>query len=505
MQQVLLHLPRNLSANHPVAVEGAPANSAEEDAALQRALAESAAESGIPQETGVVDFDSNVKYFGPANRTEYDSAQWAMVPTKASAEVTSTDPKPSSRKRQPGAPAFLRQAKDCRLGSLLTIYHNIPLVRNILLSYPSPTRTYGHNSEWWKGQQILKPEVLAAMARGEAVTDDEIRPAFGEELHRLMAFLDNTERSYGTVDTLTETTAIDPTGGQNTWGVDYDAKFVDHLIEEATSEFDVTPLVSIGAVVPPTSSSANDSSDDGDPFENEQGPVNFALLDVALSQDQWHWVKTLYNALDELLWTRALALDQETPDHTGTAMLLRPAEVITIRFNGAGLHKPCEVPAVFYADRYMESRQDLARHFQSQIHNIRRNGIQRLARWEERRTTCRGEPGCAKYVWLGHPHDVRSCRKKIIESLEELIKRQRRDAQWRYYEERWARNIPYSMNDLRLISTWTGAYELNAEEQARQDKWERTIQIAKDDLERLDRDFASKHDDKKLFCMDLLC
>ena len=282
--------------------------------------------------------------------------------------------------------------------------------------------------------------------------------------------------------------------------MDYETKFVDHLIEENESspEFDVTPMISIGAIVPSTAYSANDSADEGDPFENEQSPVNFALLDVTLSQDQWHWVKTLYDALDELLWTRALALDQEASEHAGTAMLVRPAEVITIRFNGAGLQKPCEVPAVFYADRYMESRQDLARHFQSQIHNIRKNGVHRLTRLEERRTTCRGEPGCAKYVWLGHPHDVRSCRKKIIESFEELIKRQRRDAQWRYYEERWSNNIPYSMNDLRLISTWTGPYELNAEEQARQDRWERIIQVAQDDLERLDRDFASKHNDQHL-------
>ena len=477
-----------------MAVEGAPANSTEEDAALQRALAESAAESGIPQETGVVDFDSNVKYFGPANRSEYDSAQWAMVPTKASTEATSSDPKPSSRKRQPGTPAFLRQLKDCRLGSLLTVYHSIPLVRNILLRYPSSTRTYGHNSEWWKGQQILKPEILTAMARGEVVPDDDTHPAFGEELHRLMAFLDNTERSYGTVDALTETTAIDPSGGQNTWGMDYDNRFIDHLIEEnnSTPEFDVTPMISIGAIVPSASSSTNDSFDDGDSYENEQSPVNFALLDVTLSQDQWAWVKTLYDALDELLWTKAIATDEEAPDHTDTAMLVRPAEVITIRFSGAGLQKPCDIPATFYADRYMESRQELARHFQSQIHNIRRNGLQRLSKWEEHRVMCRGEPGCSKYVWLGHPHDVRSWRKKIVDTFEELVKRQRRNAQWRYYEERWAKGIPYSMNDLRLISTWTGPYELTAEEQAKHDKWERAIQIAKYDLERLDRELASE-------------
>ncbi|EMR63837.1 putative ubiquitin interaction domain-containing protein [Eutypa lata UCREL1] len=298
--------------------EGAPTNHAEEDAALRRALAESAAESGIPaQQSGVIDTGSAPKHFGPANRSEYDSAQWAMVPTKAATEVTDTDPKPSMRKRQPGTPAFIRQTKDGRLGSLLSIYHKIPLVRNILLSFPDSARTYGHNSEWWKGQPILKPEVLAAMARGEQVSGDDGHPAFSEELHRLMAFLDNTDRSYATVDALTETTPLD------------------------------------------------------------QGP-----------------------------------------------------------------------------------------------------------------NTCQ-------------PHDIRECRQKIIEAFGILIDQQRKNAQWRYYDERWNKDIPYSMNDLRLISTWAGPYELTAEEEAKQKRWDLIIQTAKNELEQLEQDIAVCHEKKEEF-MEML-
>ncbi|RYP15513.1 hypothetical protein DL767_010317 [Monosporascus sp. MG133] len=459
--------PPSRANNRSPLVEGAPTNHAEEDAALQQALAESAAESGVaPQETGVVENSTAVKNFRRTNRTDYDSSQWAMVPTKASTETTTTDPRPSLRKRQP--------------------------VRNILLSFPTPARSYGHNSEWWKGQPILKPEALAAMMRGEEVEGDDAHPAFNEELHRLMAFLDKTDRSYCTVDALIETQPIDPSGGQHNWGVDYETKFLDHLFDmnHLMPEFDVAPLVSVGELVPASSSTSNESSDDSEALEKEHGSVNFGLLDIHLDHDQWSWVNSLYDALDQLLWAQAIAPEQSAPESAGIAVLVRPAEVITMRFNGAGLQKPCEIPATFYADRYMESRRDLARHFQRQIHGIRRNGLQELAKWEGSRVMCRGEPGCSKLASLDRPHDIRSCRTKMIENFEMLIDQQRKNAQWRYYDDQWNKDIPYSMNDLRLVSTWTGPFQLTAEEESKQKKWERIIEVAKDELEQLDREMA---------------
>ncbi|RYP61005.1 hypothetical protein DL771_010290 [Monosporascus sp. 5C6A] len=454
--------PPSRANNRSPLVEGAPTNHAEEDAALQRALAESAAESGVsPQETGVVDNSATVKHFRRTNRTDYDSSQWAMVPTKASTETATTDPRPS-------------------------------LLRNILLSFPTPARSYGHNSEWWKGQPILKPEALAAMMRGEEVEGEDSHPAFNEELHRLMAFLDKTDRSYCTVDALIETQPIDPSGGQHTWGVDYETKFLDYLLEmnHSIPGFDVAPMISVGELVPASLSTSNESSDDSEALEKEQSSVNFGLLDIHLDHDQWSWVNSLYDALDQLLWAQAISPEQSSPESAGIAVLVSPAEVITMRFNGAGLQKPCEIPATFYADRYMESRRDLARHFQRQIHAIRRNGLQELTRWEGSRVMCRGEPGCSKLASLDQPHDIRSCRTKIIENFAVLVDQQKKNAQWRYYDDQWNKDIPYSMNDLRLVSTWTGPFQLTAEEESKQKKWERIIEAAKDELEQLDREVA---------------
>src|ERR1700712_1760013 len=114
-------------------------SSVQEDADLQRALAESAAESGFPhQETGIIDNDAHITHFGPANRPDYENDQWALVPTKAEAVQEKLQLKPSARRRDPKAPAFLRTIKKHRLGGIISILHKIPLARNILLSSGSP-------------------------------------------------------------------------------------------------------------------------------------------------------------------------------------------------------------------------------------------------------------------------------------------------------------------------------------------------------------------------------
>ncbi|KAI0004023.1 hypothetical protein F4779DRAFT_621564 [Xylariaceae sp. FL0662B] len=469
----------------------APTNTAEEDANLQRALAESAAESGLPpQEAGVVDSETNVKYFGPANRPQYDTEQWAMVPTKGSVEAANLDLAPSARKRKPDAPAFLRQSNDHRLGAILSIYHKIPLVRNILLQCGIPPKSYGYNTEWWQGRPIYKHEQLAAMSREESVWDMEAHPEFVEELHRLVAFLDQTERSYGTVDCLVDTEAIDPTFGS--WMPDVELKLFDALREEANNnpDCDLTPMTTVGAVMsaaPPQPD--GDQSEEGADSPSDDGDTTFVFLDTQLDYEQYSWVNTFYDALDHLLWSHALSLDHSFPEDASYACLVKPPEVLTIRLGGTGLVKPCEMPATFYADRYLKDRKDLALHFQYQIHAAKTT-LRRLEMWEAEQVKCRGER-CFKLHGLDQPHDVRECYERIIKYTERLIERQTRNAQWRYYDEQWNEHTPYSMNDLRLIHTWTGPYTLTPEEEVNKEQWEYLIQAAKDKIEEVNRGLAS--------------
>lgn len=480
---------------------GAPTNAAEEDANLKRALAESAAESGVePQEDGVTDNETNFKYFGPANRPEYETEQWAMVPTKPAVEATEPDLLPSARKRDPSAPAFLRQTKDHNVGSLLSIYHKIPLVRNVLLQCGLPARTYGHNTGWWKGLPILKQQHLAAMARGETVWGDDAHPDFSEELHRLMAFLDNTERSFGTVDGLIDTKLIDPSYG--VWTADVDNSFYDALRTTASSnpECDIQSITTVGTILPcaPPQADASRPESDADSYNDEGADSPFILLDVSLDHEQFAEVSTLYDALDHLLWTHALSLDHTFPEEANYAVLSNIAEVMTIRINGTGLSKPCEIPAVLYVDRYVKERKDIALKFQLHMRVVKKQ----LRVYDILRaslTRCKGER-CHRVNGIAKgPHDLSACLNAIIKQAETLMQAQTRTAQWRHHYARMEDGNDISLDDLYEIQTKTGPYTFLPEEEERMQKWRGVIDGCTKELAKLKANLEQLEDEREAY------
>ncbi|KAI1761301.1 hypothetical protein GGR53DRAFT_35992 [Hypoxylon sp. FL1150] len=480
---------------------GAPTNAAEEDANLKRALAESAAESGIqPQEAGVMENETDIKYFGPANRPEYETEQWAMVPTKAAVEAVEAGPPPSARKREPNVPAFLRQTKDHRVGYLLSIYHKIPLVRNILLQCGIPARSYGHNTEWWKGQPILKQQHLAAIARGETIWGDDAHPEFTEELHRLMAFLDNTERSYGTVDSLINTKAIDPSFGG--WMPDVEDKLFEALKHAGSSSpgCDIQHMLTVGTILPCVTSQADTSQLEGDAdnHDNESEDTAFLFLDVNLDHEQYAGVSTFYDALDHLLWTHALSLDHSFPEGANYAVLSKTAEVVTIRLHGTGLSKPCEIPAVLYVDRYMKERKDLAMEFQTYMRTIKKQ-LRLYDLLGASLTRCNGER-CHKVNGLGNsPHDLVSCLNGMIKQAERLIQGQTKTAQWRRHYSRMENENALSLDDLFEIQTKSGPCTYLPEEEERMRKWKGVIDGCTEKLAELKTDLAKLEDAKAAY------
>lgn len=469
---------------------GAPTTSAQEDEDLQRALAQSAAESGIPpQEAGIIDTGANAPYFGPANRPEYDSEQWAMVPTKVEM-VVATEPPPSARKRDPEEPAFLRSNPDHRehrLGAIVSILHKIPLARNILLSIPPPAPSYGYNTQWWNGQVILKQEQLNAMATDGAEDygiGENTQPDYTDEVHRLIAFLDNTERSYGSGDPLSDARGV---WDSQTWWDGSEKNFFETLQLKGieNSEFDTRPMMTRVKLEPKPISEREsqlvDAESDTEDYEKE-----CALIDVDLDFEAYTWVNSLYDALDQLFWMANCSLDDPFTEGVGTAIITQPGEVMTFRFSGTGLHKPCDIPAVFYADRYTESRKNQAVFFQSQIFRLRRS-LLHLDTYKENLTRCDGEPDCYKVEWLSNPHDTRDCCRKIISIGEYLLARQRKTAQWRY----WADQIKegeITMRDLGVIHTWTGPYELTEEQKDKKEMFENHIMAAKHKIESIEQE-----------------
>ncbi|KAI0101562.1 hypothetical protein GGR51DRAFT_530127 [Nemania sp. FL0031] len=464
-----------------------PVNATQEDADLARAIAESAAESGItPQEAGVIDHETSSKYFGPANRPEYDSELWAMVPTKAAAETDPADPPASNRKRDIDAPAFLRQTKNYRMGALLSIYSKIPLARNFLLRCGGPAPTYGHNTEWWKGKPILRKDILAKMARGEDVLGEDARPDFVDELHRLVAFLDISDRSYASVDNLADTKAIDPDPGS--WRSDAEDGLFRALrdIGLTTPNSGVEHMMTTGEITrvvpPPTDQSETDE-------QNEEEEINspFFFLDIEIDDDSYNWVNTIYDALDHLLWSDALSLGQSErafPHDATMAVLLKPAEVLTLRIGGSGLVKPCEIPAVFYADRYMSSRKDLAIRFQAQIHEIKR-ALKNLDEVEQEKVNCTGELCHFSLQGLNYRHDVRECCTEMAAQAKRLLDRQKKNAQWNHFDDQWEKGTPYTMDDLRLIHTWSGPLNLTDSENTDLEKWEHIKRVCTDKIDKI--------------------
>ncbi|KAI0533054.1 hypothetical protein GGR58DRAFT_138375 [Xylaria digitata] len=477
----------------------------QEDADLARAIAESAAESGIPpQEIGIIDHETNSKYFGPANRSVYDTDMWAMVPTKETVEAEAADPPPSNRKRDADAPAFLRQTKNHRLGALLSIYSKIPLARNFLLRCGRPASTYGHNTEWWKGNPILRPDVLAKIARKEGAWGEDTHPDFIDELHRLMAFLDQSERSYANADSLAETKAIDESFGS--WAPDVEDRLFQALQNASADSPDcgIEDMITTGkimSVMTPTS----DQPEPSVQTEEEESTTSFIFLDIALDYESYSRVDTMYDALDHLLWSSAMSLDYTFPQDAKTAVLLKPAEVLTVRFGGVGFSKPCDIPAVFYADRYMNSRRELALHFQTQIREIK-TALKKLAWAEEERVNCTGQLCSFNLQGFQYRHDVRECCAKIIKYAQQLLEGQNKDSQWRQFEDQWHKGTPYSMDDLRLIHTWAGSQTLTDSEKTDQKRWEHIIRVCQDKIEEAGRLLAECQQKKEKLnrCLDVV-
>lgn len=315
---------------------------------MQRAIRESAQEAGISMlETGVTEPSVSQPNFGPANRNDYDQSSWAMVPTGPAETRLTSAPVPSQRKRTDSAPAFLVQgfssAGDHRLGGLLTILHEIPLARNILLETGSPAASYGHNGEWWKGQEILPPHVLAEMQTGQLTwgQDARAKPDFDEELHRLMAFLDSTERSYGTISVMTDIIPFSNVGAEK--------QFYEQLRERNGDK--IRPLMNVATL----------TKVHGDVEGTEE--ARFGLLEMEHLRSDYKAVKTLYESLDHVMWNDALSWG-ELQAGSKMAMFKETGDIFTIKVGGEGPESAFEIPEVFYPERWMETRKEEARRIQ---------------------------------------------------------------------------------------------------------------------------------------------
>ncbi|KAK0719612.1 hypothetical protein B0H67DRAFT_599312 [Lasiosphaeris hirsuta] len=397
----------------------APSNLQEEEAALQRAINESLHTSGVqspqalppppplPQQSGITgDGDTSV-YFGPANRTDYDPNEWAMVEVKR----READPAPSLRKRKPDAPVFLRCRNDDdwkkhRIGGILMILHAIPAVRNALLrAGGTPEYGYGSNAEWWRGELILSPERQAAREAQEPdMWASDIYPHWTDELHRLIAFLDSTDRSYGTADILVESAStIEPTG-------DRERDFFEAVLAEihVSKVFrNSVEIVPVKGDAPPTSTA-------------------FTVLDATVNKENLSAAENLYNVWDMIFYT---AEELELPR---IAMITELSEVITFRFTGEdALPSVIDIPETLYVDRYLASKRNQMQRIQLDTATIA--AAYRMSQQLEEKLTKYVDPDTNK-IW-----DKRLMNRLAAERCQEKIGHIKTRAFWRDHESARAR------------------------------------------------------------------
>jgi hypothetical protein len=307
-----------------------------QDPDLEKALAESRQTAGLPpQEYGVT--GTNVVHFGPATRETYEQSQWQMVHVpNSSSQGLLRNPKAEDRKREDGAPAFLKPSiDDHRLASLLTIYHEIPLCREIFLHREDLLPDFGHDSEWWTGKAITSPRDIRRSTTG----DRDVKLMY-HEVQRLMAFLDKTERSYGSVEALTKLDII-----KNAPSDDVESKFFEawKYAERGSSALEA---IFSEAIQPNISESAE---------QVETDLSEFAILDLYLPNvDDSGELQTLYDLIDRALWMRSGL------EISNSAYMSHVADVIGFRLIGTESSRIVTIPELWYPDRYLESGREAA-------------------------------------------------------------------------------------------------------------------------------------------------
>lgn len=285
------------------------------------------------QITGVT--NASAAYFGPATQEDYDRNWQLTVPRDYTKEIW-LNPEPVDRKRDNTKPAFLRPStQGHRLPALIKILQTIPLAREAMLCRDTVLSEYGHNSEWWDGATIQVPKIFHVANDGQDHDMDEVL----YEIQRLVAFLEETERAYGSVDSLLN---ISGTGSIK----DDEILPVFFKALDAASR-DVVDGLALQNIVESVGTKMN--PDEPEFAENH----SFTTLQVRIDEEIADKGRTLYDAVDDILWTiDGLQMEQQD------VYLEKVGDVLVLdvkRANEAGSGLGIKIPAVWYLDRYLKS------------------------------------------------------------------------------------------------------------------------------------------------------
>ncbi|OAG43404.1 hypothetical protein AYO21_02341 [Fonsecaea monophora] len=315
------------------------------DPDLQRAMAESLGQGLPAQEDGVTTAGTN---FGPANREYYDPSSWALTTYSTSREIIEHPP-PSKRRRIGGAPAFLRGSKETGyLGSLLTIYHNIPLARQALLMPGLKVHAYAHDNSWWSG---ATDENTKALSTDNSLRIDRQDCNLLSEVQCLMAFLDRTTRAYGSVDALADLQAIRSRNDATPFH-----RFLEAWTTAASKQAPQEQLTQV------FSSVATKAGGPGDPEVVEK---TLNCIDPFINHFPG---ETLTDLLDNTIW-------DDEHGNIDDVWISHCAEIFTIRVhdpNSTSRSSDLQLDPVWYPDRYMYECREQMQQIRTELQSIRR-------------------------------------------------------------------------------------------------------------------------------------
>ncbi|KAH7059105.1 hypothetical protein B0J12DRAFT_652632 [Macrophomina phaseolina] len=289
--------------------------------------------ASVGQETGVV--GSSGVQFGPATREHYEQNQWAMTTVSS----TIPDPPPAQRKREPGEPAFLKpMASQDYLPSLLTILNTIPASHNALLMKDHILPDYGKDPQWWSGNPIVMSQTIDLDNQQNNETQTDVI----HETQRIMAFLDYTDRAYGSAEPLNKTHGTNGSDG------DTDAtRFLEAWHVAATR---LEPSAGYEKLFETKAQEVR---------AGEVSEASFKCFTPTLSNRGSESSASLYDVLDETVW--ANDLDGSKDVHASISSIADVLVMVVKQPDSAATGLNMTIPVSWYADRYLKQHEARAK------------------------------------------------------------------------------------------------------------------------------------------------
>ena len=281
--------------------------------------------------------------FGPANRSYYDPAKWAVTHPKSGVQEITPEISPGDRRRAAEEPVMMKPlTSDGDLPSLIAILGSIPGAFNLICSTMPLSNDYPYDASWWQGSSATVSSSSQAPNN-----DDNFKSA--EELlaetQKLMAFIESTSRAYGSVEVLSSLKLLQQI---NT---------TESSTKKLADRFLLAWDTAATAIAPSHGPSKLFRSVACQAIGNEATHTPFWCFECILENVSQPW--TLYDAVDSAIWS-----PEQSTNPSCSAFIQQAADIFVIRLiqpNASASGLMISVPESWYIDRYLPENAEAAK------------------------------------------------------------------------------------------------------------------------------------------------